>query len=136
MNVEITVFSLAADPMLRGYGPRRFCGAASVIYRWQSDPDSGVLWPADPRPNPGPIRSRLEADERSDETGEILPNLGAGILASGVLVRELLKHVEVALLWSARFVHSRDLELPLRCLVQHEVDRDTAAGEVDRIERG
>jgi len=107
MNVEITVFSLAADPMLRGYGPRRFCGAASVIYRWQSDPDSGVLWPADPRPNPGPIRSRLEADERSDETGEILPNLGAGILASGVLVRELFEHVEVAFLGTAgRVAHS------------------------------
>jgi hypothetical protein len=33
----------------------------------------------------------------SDEAGEILPDLGAGILASGVLVWEVLEHIEVGL---------------------------------------
>jgi hypothetical protein len=66
----------------------------------------------------------------------ILLDCGSGILASGVLALTLLEDVEVAFLRTARFVRSRDLRLSLRCLVQHEVDWDTAAGQVDWIQRG
>ena len=58
--------------------------------------------PCDPSPISCPIRSRLEAGERLDETGNPSES-EAGILASGVFVRELLEHVEVSFLWAARF---------------------------------